>query len=255
MNVKRTGGALLLAVLGTLTACGGDGGDGASTAESAVAGGWTGTSSVGGTVAAVILDDGSMWAIAGVASGDSFYPTELYQGRLTAGGGTLASSDLRGYDFASGGSASGTLSGSYTANTRIGATVTPTGSGSGVQVDLVPAAVSNYDYAQPARLDSVAGSWSGFFSSDETGTIQVQSNGSFGTVTSLGCSITGKLTPDISGKNVFSVSATFGPAPCQLANATMGGIAVVTGSGASAEITIGVTTPDRAYGGAYFGHR
>lgn len=254
--IKLAGPAALFAASCLLVACGGGGDGGVSVpAVFPIAGGWQGTSNNGRTVQAVILDDGSWWSIAGMASGTSFYPEEMHQGLGMASGGTLSSGNLRGYGFRSGNVFSGTLSGTYIENTRIIATATPAGSGSGVQITLAPASPTIYNYWQPAQLSSVSGTWSGFFSSFETGTVQVQSNGNFSTITSLGCAISGTLTPHASGKNVFTVTATFGPAPCSPAHTATTGVAVVTGSGATAQIAVGITTSDRSRGGAYFGHR
>ena len=126
--VRNTKAALLsLAAAGTLAACGG-GGDGGSAATNpfAVQGGWEGTASTGEVVQAVVLEDGTLWAIAGPSSGSSFYPTDLFQGTLQASNGTLSSSNLRGYDFATGASISGSIAGTYVAGTSMAMTATPT---------------------------------------------------------------------------------------------------------------------------------
>lgn len=254
---KLTNRAALFAASCLLVGCGGGGSDGSASAPaiSPIAGGWQGTSSTGRTVLGVVLDDGTWWAIAGLAIGNALYPDELYHGQVAAAGGTLSSGNLRGYGFTSGNTISGSLSGTYTANTQITATATPTGSTSGVRVNLAVAPPAVFNYSQPAQLASISGIWTGFFSSFESGTVQVQPNGNFSTVTSRGCAIIGTLAPHGSGKNVFAVTATFGAAPCTLANTVVSGIAVVTGSGAAAQIAVGVTTSDRSRAGAYFGRR
>lgn len=254
--VRNTKAALLsLAAAGTLAACGG-GGDGGSAATNpfAVQGGWEGTASTGEVVQAVVLEDGTLWAIAGPSSGSSFYPTDLFQGTLQASNGTLSSSNLRGYDFATGASISGSIAGTYVAGTSMAMTATPTGS-TAVGVNVSAASTTNYDYNQPAQLAAIAGSWPGFFSSSESGTVNIQGNGTFTTTTSLGCQITGAATARASGKNVFNVSLTFGAAPCNLPGASGSGIAAMTRSGTTSQLTVAVTTADRAFGGAFFGRR
>ncbi len=255
--VRNTKAALLsLAAAGTLAACGG-GGDGGGPAATpfAVQGGWEGTASTGEVVQAVVLEDGTLWAIAGPSSGSSFYPTDLFQGTLQASNGALSSSNLRGYDFATGASISGSIAGAYVAGTSMTMTATPAGSSAGIGVNLSAASTANYDYDQTALLTAITGSWPGFFSSSESGTVNIQGNGAFSTTTSLGCQITGTATARASGKNVFNVSLTFGAAPCNLPGATGSGIAVITRSGTTSQLAIAVTTPDRAFGGAFFGRR
>ena len=44
-----------------------------------------------------MLEDGTLWAIAGPSSGSSFYPTDLFQGTLQASNGTLSSSTISGF--------------------------------------------------------------------------------------------------------------------------------------------------------------
>ena len=202
-----------------------------------------------------MLEDGALWAIAGPSSGGSFYPSDLYQGTLQATNGTLSSSNLRGYDFSSGAAISGSITGSYVAGMSMSLTATPAGSGSGIGVNVIAAQTANYDYNQGAQLAAIAGSWPGFFSSSESGTVSVQSNGSFSSTTSRGCQITGTAAARASGRNVFNISLTFGAAPCALPGATGAGIAVITRSGTTSQLAVAVTTPDRALGGAFFGRR
>ena len=257
MTIVKSAKSTLVAVAAacTLAACGG-GGDGGSAATSpfAVQGGWQGTASTGEVVQAIVLEDGTLWAIAGPSSGSSFYPTDLFQGTLQASNGTLSSSNLRGYDFATGVSISGSIAGTYVAGTSMTMTATPTGS-TAVGVNVSAVATADYDYSQPAQLATLAGSWPGFFSSLESGTVNIQSNGTFTTTTSLGCQINGAATARASGRNVFNVSLTFGAAPCNLPGASGSGIAVITRSGTTSQLTVAVTTADRAYGGAFFGRR
>ena len=254
--VNRTRHALLsLVAASALAACGGGGDGGGAATPFPVQGGWEGSATSGEVVQAIVLEDGALWAISGPSSGSSFYPTDLFQGTLQATGGTLSSSNLRGYDFNTNGAISGTIAGSYVAGTSMTLTATPAGSSTGIGVNVTAALTANYDYNQPALLAAIAGSWPGFFSSSESGTVAVQSNGNFSTTTSLGCQVTGTATPRASGKNVFNVSLTFGAAPCNLPGGTGSGIAVVTRSGTTSQLAVAVTTPDRAFGGAFFGRR
>jgi hypothetical protein len=179
-----------------------------------------------------VLEDGALWAVAGPASVSSYDPSGLLQGTLQASNGTLSASDPRGFDLATGGAAtSGSIAGSDVAGASMSLTATPAGSSTGVGVNLAAALATNHDYNQPAQPAAIAGSWSGFLGSTVTGTLNVQGNGAFGTPTSAGCQNSGTATPRASG------------------------IAVITRSGTTSPLTIGVMAPDRAFGGAFFGSR
>jgi hypothetical protein len=80
-----------------------------------------------------------------------------------------------------------------------------------ISASSVPA--SSFNYNTPANLSAIAGSWSGTTVGGQSGTLAVNSSGSF-TGSIGGCAMTGQLTPRPSGKNVFNATVTFGGAPC-----------------------------------------
>jgi hypothetical protein len=83
----------------------------------------------------------------------------------------------------------------------------------------------------------------------------VASNGAF-PASSGGCSYTGTVAPRASGKNVFSVSMTFGAAPCALAGQTATGMAVAYPlSNGQTQLVVAAVDASRSYGAAAFGTR
>ena len=101
----------------------------------------------------------------------------------------------------------------------------------------------------------IAGSWSLTTLDGDGLTMNVQNNGSF-TAVSSGCGFGGTVAPRASGKNVFDVQLTFGPAPCALPGQRAAGIAVAypLGNGRT-QLLVAVVTPDRSAGQAAFGDR
>lgn len=246
--------SLLALVVAGLSACGGDGGDeGAAPVPFGAQGGWSGTSSGGGSVAVLVLEDGSTWAYAGTETASGVVVDTLVQGTLQANGSSLTGGDMRGFDLESGEVVTMTASGSFSA-TNLSLTVSAAGNTDTVTASPAPSA--NYDYNRAAQLSALVGSWPGFFTTGDDGTITVQSNGQFSSTTSVGCAITGTATPRPSGKNVFNISVTFGPTPCLLPNGTASGVAVITHPTAtSSELSVLVTTAARDNAAAFFGSR
>jgi len=71
--------------------------------------------------------------------------------------------------------------------------------------------------------------------------ITVASDGYAAGTTSAGCIFKGTVQPR-PGVNAYAVSATFGPAPCPLPDATVNGSAIVDG----ARLTVALPSPDRS---------
>lgn len=245
--------ALALVVAG-LSACGGDGGDdSAAPTAFGAQGGWSGTSSGGDIVDALVLEDGSIWAFSGTETSGGVFVDALYQGTLQSNGSSLTSSDMRGFDIESGDAVALTASGSYSATTL---NLTVSAGGNTDSVTASPSPSANYDYNQLAQLSALAGNWPGFFTTGDDGTVTVQSNGQFSTTTSAGCAISGTATPRPSGKNVFNINLNFGPAPCLLPNGTASGVGVITHpTTSSSQLAVLVTNAARDSAAAFFGSR
>lgn len=239
-----------------LAGCGGGGGDttGSAQAASALAGGWEGSSSSGTFVQVVILENGTLLGVGGIPTVGGLAITEVYKISLQASGTTVSSIGGKAYDLATQQSAALTISGSFVPNTSAALTAT---SGSATRtVSLTAAQAANYIYDTAATAAAVAGSWPGFFTTGDSGTVTVASNGSYSTTTSLGCQISGAIVPRASGKNVYDVSVNLGPAPCALPNTSASGNAVITNLEAGGrQLAVIATTADGVYVAAFFGQR
>lgn len=195
-SVRRILGLTAIAAL--LSACGGGGGDTpAPVTDSPLAGGWAGTSTSGNTLLTLILENGKIWAIGGTLSNGSLLVSGVVFGTLQTSGNTVSSSDVRSYSLSTGTSIAGTLAGTFTAGSSINATATPQ-TGSATTISLAPAPTANYNYNTAATLAAVAGTWPGSFS-QTTGTVVVNTNGTFSATDSADCGMSGSLQPRASG--------------------------------------------------------
>jgi hypothetical protein len=251
-----------------LTACGGGGGgdnDGSgsggsgstqtppppATAEGVYGGTLVG--STGNAFEALILENGEFWSIYGQDSGSIFSVYGFVQGKGTSANGTsFTASDVKDFGFVP--PVSGNLTATYNSTAKTINGTIASGSGS-VTFSGGPIAGSLYNYSSAANLSAVAGQWA--VASSLGGTISVNITAS-GTVTTSqgGCTSSGSITARSSGKNVFNITLTNGPAPCAAPNQTMTGIAIVyplaTGQ---TQLIAAVTDSTRANGIAVFGIR
>lgn len=251
-------GAMLLPVF--IAGCGGGGGDDggsnptppapAPTAEGVYGGTLTG--STGSAFEALILESGEIWALYGDDAGSIFQVYGFIQGQGTSNNGSFTASDVR--DFGYFPPVSGTLTATYNSTAK---TISGSASADGMTVQFSggPIPGSLYNYNAPASLSAVAGSWQVVSTTAESISINVTASGSV-TTSGSGCTSTGSITPRPSGKNVFNVSLTFGPAPCVLPNATARGIAVAYPlSTGQTQLIAAVTDSSRTFGVAVFGIR
>lgn len=256
---KKLNTCLMLALGGLVAACGGGGGSGGGGSEqptlTSIEGGYTAVANSGSSGSAIILEDGSLWAISGVESGGVLFVDALIQGPLAVSGSSVSSTTLREYDFASSTTMAGIgFSGSRASSGVISGSVTATGFNP-IAFTLTPVAAAEFDYEQAATLAAIAGSWDGFFSTGDSGAVVISATGAVSSLTDAGCSISGSVVPRPSGKNIYNVTIAFGPAPCALPNGSASGIAVIAAAGAERQLTVGVTTADRSLGAAFFGTR
>ena len=247
---------LTLAAASLLAACGGGGGEastggtgGVSTiTQGAYSGGITGSSS--SQFQLLALENGDVWALYGVPSGNQFLVRGFVQGTAVQTGGTFNGSIK---DFGFNPAVAGTISGSITSASvsgslaENGATATFSGS---------PIPTSSYDYNAAASLSQIAGAWTLTGLDGTATTVNIASNGAF-TGNNAGCVISGTITPRASGKNVFDVSVTNGAAPCAPPGTTSTGVAVtflVSGTTIRELMVVG-TNAARTAGNAFFGFR
>lgn len=245
--------ALALAV--GLAGCGGGGGgddpqDAPATDATPLEGGYELASSTGASGEALILQDRTYWGLSGFESGGVLFIDTLTQGTVNRSGAAVSASGLRQYDFGNGVVRTAGFSGSMTVSGVVSGTVSP----SGVAVSnltLTPVSASDFDYHAAASLGTIVGTWNGDSLDGSSGSLTVSSGGAV-TASLSGCSITGSVAPHASGKNLYTVSIAFGPAPCILANATASGIAII---GTAQQLVVALTTADRSAGTVFLGTR
>ncbi|ARU03434.1 hypothetical protein CCO03_00930 [Comamonas serinivorans] len=216
------------------TACGGGGDDDDTPAPvppapttSPVSGAWQTTIAGGATGNAIVLDDGTLWALGTQASGQL---VSQIHGSLQASAGRLSASNVVSVDYTRNQFARGSLSGSYVAGSSATIELTIPGTGSTGAQTYTPVPASTYTYNRAASLSDISGTWQA-----PTG-MRVTINASGALQGSQdACRVTGTVAPHASGKNVFNLQVTFGAA-CSTPNQTLQGVAVTLGSGASARL-------------------
>ncbi len=215
--------AILLVV--ALEGCGGGGGGTTVAATTTVAspqGVYQGGFSNGGTHNTLILENDQFYTLYGSTVAGVFTVSGFLQGNGNASGGNLTATDVKDATV-DGQLLSGSLSATYAANGSLNGTLTE-GSNT-VNFSGTTVASSVYDYNKSASLADIAGAWNMTSLRGYANTFNIAASGAF-TATSGACSFSGTFTPRSSGKNVFDVAMTFGPAPCILAGQTLAGIGI-----------------------------
>lgn len=184
-------------------------------------GAYLGTTSNSETFEAIILPDNSLYGLYGTTSGNTFSVAGLIRGSGSVSGGTYTGSIT---DYSPSGSMySGTFSATM-GSSGITGTVQDSAVGTlTFTASSIPTA--QYNFGTGASLSSITGTWNGQLFGGVSASVVVSSNGIFSGSTQ-GCSYSGTITPDASGKNYFDFSITYGGSPCLLANQTQTGIAV-----------------------------
>lgn len=229
-----------LILTAALAACGG-GDDGPEpTLPSPMSGAWQASTSDGGTLNAVVLDDGRMWAV-GVRNS---YPTIQVSARTYAyaENGRFDSSHVRYFDYGLDDLFGGTLEGSYVPNNSIRADLWLDGARNKTTYFLQPMPPAMFNYNRPAVLNDIAGSWK----SDGL-QVSVGSNGSFDMAGDTSCRASGSVRPHQSQKNVFSLNLTLSGPFCTLSGSEFDGIAVVWKNGGKDELLATALSVNRTY--------
>lgn len=259
MRTKVVGTTALIMTLAAaaLSGCGGGSAGGGSSpfagpsAEGVYGGTLTGSSSR--AFQALVLENDEIWALYGTETSSVFAVAGFIQGSGTSNNGTFTSSTTKDFGFTP--AVSGTMNATYDASAK---TIAGSVSGSGGSVSFSggPISGSLYNYNTAASPATIAGNWTATSLHGEGLNITVASGGSFTARSSLGCNFSGTILPRPSGKNVFNLALTFGPAPCSLANQAASGIALAypLGNGRT-QFTVAVTNSARTAGTAAFGSR
>lgn len=255
MTTRFSFSALPLLASILLIGCGGGGGDGAPSpgpsAEGVYAGKLAGSAS--SDFELLVLENDEYWTIYGMRTPSMFAVTGFLQGTGKSNNGSFTSSNAR--DFGLIPAASGVVDATYDATAK---TISGTVQYESLTVGFSGGPISDslYDYDTPASLTTITGTWTASTLQGEVVSLDVASNGAFTTFSNLGCTASGNVSPRPSGKNVFNVFLTFGPAPCALPGQTATGIAVAYPlANGQTQLIVGVVDASRSMGTAVFGTR
>lgn len=202
----------------------------------------------------IVLENNQFWALYGTQTPTQFVVNGFIQGDGVTNQGAFISTNARDFGFSP--AVAGVVNATFntTARTISGTVAAPAGT---VTFSGGPIAGSLYNYNTPALLSSVVGSWNlTTLLTGERVMLNVAPNGAFNATSTFGCSFSGALVPRPSGKNVFNMALTFGPAPCLLSGQPASGIALVVPlpTGGTQLIFAGTNT-DRNVGTVAFGNR
>jgi hypothetical protein len=142
-------------------------------------------------------------------------------GQATSGNDTLSGS-LTDYYY-TGQTFSDTLSATDVPGQSVNGTITESGSPISFSGAALP--TSSFNYNTAASVSAISANWNGTLLDGVTTSVSIASNGAV-TGSSSGCSFTGTVTADSSGKNFYDVSLTFGASPCAFPNQTATGVAI-----------------------------
>jgi len=171
---------------------------------------WTGTLNSGYVVNALILENGEYYTTIGQTSGNNFLVSAFdYGNYITVG--NVGQSYFREF-YTNGSSNLGSGIGQVNTGVSLNGTVALQGYNP-ISLNLIPFTTSSYNYNQPANINDITGSWSGYFlaSSNVLTTFNINSNGTF-TGSASTCTFTGTIAPRPSGKNVFNATVINGSA-------------------------------------------
>ncbi len=84
---------------------------------------------------------------------------------------------------------------------------------------------TQFNFSTPAQLSDIQGNWTGYLFGNALAQVTIGASGSF-TGSTQGCTFSGTVAPDSSGKGFFDFTIKYGGSPCELANQTQTGIAV-----------------------------
>lgn len=219
--------ALVISIV--VGACGGgpsgsaNNGGGPGTVATTAEGAYAGTLSVPGrselnAFDAVVLEDGASWTVYGAQSAKGLSIKGFVQGAGTSNNGSYSSSSA--LDFGNTPPAASAILATYVGGSTLAGTMTVGGKSSTFSGSLAP-----YDYTKSAQLSKVVGLWNLANSTSDITTLVISATGSVNGVVSSGCNFSGSISPRSSGKNVFTMSVTYGSTACEFSNQNFSGIA------------------------------
>jgi hypothetical protein len=231
---------------------GNPGGSGGTTNYTGQAQGvYSGTVSSGYSFSSIVLPNDKFYGIYGTTTGNTFYVYGMVAGQATSGNDSLTANVT---DYLSTGQ---TFSDNLTATDVPGQSVngTITESGTPVTFNGTALAPASFNYNTAASVGAISGSWNGALLDGITTTVTINSNGTV-SGSSSGCSFSGTIAADSSGKNFYDVSITFGSSPCAFPNQTATGVGVyyLLSDGVTHQLLAGVTLGD-SEGTVFFAQR
>lgn len=252
---------LTILLCSTLVACGGGGGGGGASSATnsppvpvvgAAQGIYIGTVSDGRELDMIVLENDQFYAMYGNTVAGGFLISGFVQGDGQSNNGSFTSANA--VDSTSLNTrVAAMMKASYAAGVNLNGTLTEPASNVSFTSTPIAAAVINYN--SPANLADISGKWNLTSLRGFSNAFTITSTGTF-TATSNGCSFSGAFTPRASGKSVFDVVMTFGPAPCQIPSQSIKGMAInyVLTNGQRQLIVAGIDT-SRTATAAFFGVR
>ncbi len=246
---------VIVFMLVLLDACSGGGGYSAPPVAPAspAQGAYVGTNSLAQAIEVLVLDDNSFWEMYGISAGTSLAVQGVITGHGTVSGGTYSTTT---FDFPAPGTTviPGNLSATYVSASSFNGTLSE-GATTITFTTTVPLATA-FDYNTPANLATIAGSWVGSTLDGLAADLTVSSTGALAGSSISACTFTGTAAPRASGKNVFDVTITYGPAPCLNPGVTDTGIGMALPiSATQTEFIIGVTNATHTGGTAFWAIR
>lgn len=203
-------------------------------------------------VYSVTLENGDSWMLYGPATNKLIRFVGVVHATQGSSDGSTYSARTRDY-FYDGQVFDGRLSGSYVPGKAFRGEIASNGRTAPFTTEAV--VKTEYDYQAPAKLSSLAGTWNGGILGGGTGQIDISAAGAI-QANLQGCSVTGQAQPRASGKNVFDVGLTFGPAPCRLPGQQTQGIALSFElAGGAKQLVVTGATADAAAGTALLAAR
>jgi hypothetical protein len=260
MNLKTmVAPAISLGVATLFAACGGGGGSGNGTVVNTPApivgsaqGAYIGTVSDGREHDTIVLENDQFYTMYGHTIGAAFVVEGFLQGNGKSNNGNFSAPDVVD-STANNLRIPATLTATYTPGVNLNGTLAE--NSSAVSFTSTPIASAVFNYNTAANLSDLVGKWDLTSLRGFSNSFTIDSTGAF-LATSSGCTFAGNFVPRASGKNIFDVSMSFGPAPCVLAGQSIKGIAIdyVLTNGKRQLIVAGIDQ-SRTNTAAFFGVR
>ena len=212
---------------------------------------YSGTASSGYSFSTIVLPNDKLYGIYGTTTGNLFYVYGMVAGQGTSGNGTFTG-QLTDYFYTG-----QTFTDSLTATDVPGSSVSGSFTENGMPITFngTALATTSFNYNTVASVSGISGTWTGTLLDGTASTVTINSDGTV-SGSNLGCSFSGTVAADISGKNFYNVSLTFGASPCLFPNQTATGVGVyyLLSDGATHQLLAGVTYGNSA-GTVFFAQR